>query len=242
MRWVGPTWQKESPFLPTENAIAEASHCIFQISSVTGIQDTSHTMKFIYCWYNENSHGCTKAPQRTRSQTIFRFISTNIRRVGVRKFKCKFTSSSSSTVGATARCGLWPVEQYLSIFPIYHQLSPSSHSQHLKISFYFFSPSLPGSSSSFVPSNSWVKIFLGILSSSILSRWPSQLILCPFIHFSIFSPSLNSSSSRFVLLFHSPFSYLGPYSSKYFPSENYRLLSRNRNILNIPHSPVVFIL
>src|SRR5215470_15531857 len=33
-------------------------------------------------------------------------------------------------------------------FPIYHQLSPSSHSQHLKISFYFFSPSFPGSSSS----------------------------------------------------------------------------------------------
>ena len=32
-----------------------------------------------------------------------------------------------------------------------------------------------------VPSSSWVKIFLGILSSSILSRWPSQLILCPFI-------------------------------------------------------------
>jgi hypothetical protein len=34
-----------------------------------------------------------------------------------------------------------------------------------------------------------VKIFLGILSSSILSRWPSQLILCPFIHFTIFSMS-----------------------------------------------------
>jgi len=27
------------------------------------------------------------------------------------------SSSSSSSVGATARCGLWPVEQYLSIFP-----------------------------------------------------------------------------------------------------------------------------
>jgi len=27
--------------------------------------------------------------------------------------------------------------------PIYHQLSPSSHSQHLKISFHFFSPSFP---------------------------------------------------------------------------------------------------
>jgi hypothetical protein len=41
--------------------------------------------------------------------------------------------------------------------------------------------------------------------------WPSQLILCPFIHFTIFSPLLNSSSSRFVLLFYSPSSYLGPY-------------------------------
>jgi len=33
-------------------------------------------------------------------------------------------------------------------FPIYHQLYPSSHSQHLKISFHLFSPSFPGSSSS----------------------------------------------------------------------------------------------
>jgi len=30
---------------------------------------------------------------------------------------CVYTSSSSSSVGATARCGLWPVEQYLSICP-----------------------------------------------------------------------------------------------------------------------------
>jgi len=29
--------------------------------------------------------------------------------------------------------------------------------------------------------------FLGILSFSILSRWPSQLILCPFIYFTVFS-------------------------------------------------------
>jgi hypothetical protein len=56
-----------------------------------------------------------------------------------------------------------------------------------------------------------VKIFLGILSSSILSRWPNQLILCPFIHFTIFSSLFISSSSRFVLIFHSPSSYLGPY-------------------------------
>jgi hypothetical protein len=39
----------------------------------------------------------------------------------------------------------------------------------------------------FVPSSSWVKIFLGILSSSILSRRPSQLILCPFIHLFIYT-------------------------------------------------------
>ena len=56
-----------------------------------------------------------------------------------------------------------------------------------------------------------MKIFLGILSSSIRSRRPNQLILCPFVHFTIFSPLLISSSSRFVRLFHSPFSYLGPY-------------------------------
>ena len=62
-----------------------------------------------------------------------------------------------------------------------------------------------------IPSSSWVKIFLCILSSSILSTWPNQLILLPFIHFTIFSPLLIPSSSRFVRLFHSPFSYLGQY-------------------------------
>jgi len=96
-------------------------------------------------------------------------------------------------------------------FPIHHQLSPSTHSQLLLISFYFFSPSFLGLPLRLVPSSSWVKIFLGILSFSILSRWPSQLILCPFIHFTIFSPLFKTSSSRFVLLFHSPSSYLGPY-------------------------------
>jgi hypothetical protein len=40
-----------------------------------------------------------------------------------------------------------------------------------------------------------VKIFFGILYSSILSRYPSQLILCPLIHFTMFSPLLISSST-----------------------------------------------
>jgi len=39
----------------------------------------------------------------------------------------------------------------LPFFPICHQLSPSSHSQHLKISFYFLFPSFPGSSPSSRP-------------------------------------------------------------------------------------------
>ena len=36
----------------------------------------------------------------------------------------------------------------LPFFPTCHQLSPSSHSQHLKISFFFLFPSFPGSSPS----------------------------------------------------------------------------------------------
>ena len=39
----------------------------------------------------------------------------------------------------------------LPFFPISHQLSPSSHSHQLKVSFYFLFPSLPGSSPSYRP-------------------------------------------------------------------------------------------
>ena len=39
----------------------------------------------------------------------------------------------------------------LPLFPICHQISPSSHSHHLKISFYFLFPSFPGSSPSSGP-------------------------------------------------------------------------------------------
>jgi len=118
---------------------------------------------------------------------------------------CYYFTSSFSSIGTTARCGLWPVEQCPSILSY---LSPT-----LSI---FSRPALEDLfilflSIHFVPSSSWVKIFLGILSSSILSRWPNQLILCPFIHFTIFSPLLIYSSSQFFLLLHSPFSYLGPY-------------------------------
>ena len=64
--------------------------------------------------------------------------------------------------------------------PICHHLSPPSHSQHLKISFFLLLLSILSWAFPlrFVPSSSW-EIFLGILSSSILSMWPNQLILCP---------------------------------------------------------------
>ena len=108
----------------------------------------------------------------------------------------------------------------LPFFPICHQLSSSSHSQHL-ISFYFLFPSFPGFSPCSRPFQFLSEDLLGHpILPSILSRWPNQLILCPFIHFTIFSPLLISSSSRFVRLFHSPFSYFGPYSSRMRGSPN----------------------
>jgi len=92
--------------------------------------------------------------------------------------------------------------------PIYHQLSPSSHSQRLKISFHFFSPSFPGSSSSSRPFQFLNEDLFGhpILFHSLQVTQPTYpLPLYPF------SPLFNSSSSRFVLIFHSPSSYLRPY-------------------------------
>ena len=97
---------------------------------------------------------------------------------------------------------------FLSATNSLHLLTPNTW-RSLSTSSFHLSLGLP---LLLVPYSSWVKIFLGILSCSILSRWPNQLILCPFIHFTIFSPFLISSSSRFVRLFNSPFSYLGPYN------------------------------
>ena len=65
------------------------------------------------------------------------------------EFYTSSSSSSSSTIGTTAHCGLWPVEKCPYIFSC-HQLFPSSDSQHL-ISFFFLFPSFPGSSPSSRP-------------------------------------------------------------------------------------------
>ena len=96
---------------------------------------------------------------------------------------------------------------FLSATNSLHVLIPSTW-RSLSTSSFHLSLGLP---LLLVSSSSWMRIFLGILSYSILPRWPKQLILCPFIHFTIFYPLLISSSSRFAWLLHSPFSYLGPY-------------------------------
>ena len=73
---------------------------------------------------------------------------------------------------------------FLSATNSLHLLNPSTWRSLSTSSFHLFL----GLPLLLVPSSSWVKIFLGVLSSSILSRWPNQLILCSFIHFTMFSP------------------------------------------------------
>jgi len=117
---------------------------------------------------------------------------------------------SFSSIGATARCGLWPVEQYLSIC---FYLSPTLSILSLPALEDLFLPLLP--------ILSWV--FLFVSSLPVLewrSFWasypppfspgdPANLSFAPLSILLYFL--LYSSSSRFFLLFHSPSSYLGPY-------------------------------
>ena len=122
------------------------------------------------------------------------------------------------SVGATVRCGFWPVEQYPSIFfSVSRQLSPSSHSQHLNISFYFLVPSFPGPSPSSCPFQ-----FLGedlivypILLHSLQVTKPTQpLPFYPFYNvFSIVQLFKFLIRPAFPL---SIFVFRAVYSSKYF--------------------------
>jgi len=69
--------------------------------------------------------------------------------------------------------------------PIYHQLSPSSHSQHFKISFRFFSPSFPGFSSSSRPFQFLSEDLFGnpiILHSLQVTQATYPLSLYPFYY------------------------------------------------------------
>ena len=66
--------------------------------------------------------------------------------------------------------------------PMYHQLSifslPTLEDLFLLLLLHLFL----GLPLHLIPSSSWVHIFLGILSSSILSRWPSQSFLQSLLH------------------------------------------------------------
>ena len=73
---------------------------------------------------------------------------------------------------------------FLSATNSVHLLTPSTWRSLYTSSFHLFL----GLPLLLVPSSSWVNIFLCILSSSVLSRLHNQLILCPFIHFTMFSP------------------------------------------------------
>jgi len=120
--------------------------------------------------------------------------------------------SSSSFVGTTARCGLWPVEQCPSIFSY---LPPT-----LSI---FSLPALEDLFLLHLTIFSWVFPFFSSLPvlecRSFWASYPppfslgdlTSLYFALFVHFTMFSPLLISSSSRFVRHFHPPFSYLGPY-------------------------------
>ena len=88
-------------------------------------------------------------------------------------------------------------------FPIHHQLSPSSHSHHLKIFFYFFSPSFPGSFSLSRPFQLEWRSFWASYSPPFSPGDPANISFAPLSILLIFSPLLNSLCSRFILLLHS---------------------------------------
>jgi len=102
-----------------------------------------------------------------------------------------------------------------------HHLTPSTW-RSLSPTFFHLFLGLP---LLLVPSSSWVKICLCILSSPILTWWPIQPLLYPFIHSTIFSHLFISSRSRFVRHFPSPFFICRAiYSSQYFPFKNQQSL------------------
>ena len=87
---------------------------------------------------------------------------------------------------------------FLSATNSFHLFTPSTWRALPTSSFHLFL----GLPLLHVPPISWEKIFLGILSSSILSRWPNQLILCILsilLYFLLCSSLLVLDSSDFSI-------------------------------------------
>ena len=134
-----------------------------------------------------------------------------------------FFSYSSS--GTTAPRGLCPVEKVPLFCPICNQLSLSSHSEHLKFSFYFFCPSFPGPSPSFRLPQFLIEGLFGhpILLRSLQVAQPTYpLPLYPFYQIFSFN-DLSQFSIRPTFPFPT-FLFRTIYSSKYFPFKNQRSL------------------
>ena len=95
-------------------------------------------------------------------------------------------------------CRTIPLHLSLSITNSFHLLTPNTW-RSLYTSYLHLFLGLP---LRLVPSSSWVKNFLGILSSSILSRWPSQHILCyfPWYEIKISHPSQTTDHILFLNL------------------------------------------
>ena len=104
-------------------------------------------------------------------------------------------------------CWTMSIHSFLFVATNLHLLTPITWTSSCTSTIHLFL----GRPLRLVFSSPWLKIFLSILSCSILCRWPSHPIICPLIHLTIFSPLVISSSSWLVLLFHSPFSYFGSY-------------------------------
>ena len=103
--------------------------------------------------------------------------------------------------------GFGLLNNVLPFFPICHQLSPSSHSQHLKISFYFLFPSFTGSSPSLssLPVLEWRSFWAS--SPTIFSLGDLTSLSCALIsillYFLLYSSLLVLHSLDFpILRFH----------------------------------------
>ena len=115
---------------------------------------------------------------------------------------------------------------FIPFFPICHQLSPSSHSQHLKISFYFLFPSFHGSSPSSRPFQ--LKGTRRVEWRSFWASYPPPFslgdltslsfgLLSILLYFPLYSSLLVLCSSDFSIPL---FIFSTIYSSKYFPLKN----------------------
>jgi len=148
----------------------------------------------MFCSVDRSSrHNRVKKNQLDAQLSIFcqPLCVSGVSRPIIRRYNRMYTTIGSNSYSFLLPLALQPAVGFdmsnntSPFFPIYHQPSPSSHSQHLKISFYFFSPSFPGSSSSSRPFQFLSEDFFGhpILLHSLQVTQPTYpLPLYPFYY------------------------------------------------------------